>query len=205
MTERRVRMDPSTFDHWVAAVGDRRTAVRLLGSALLGGVLPRFMSQPVRATQIVVGPPTEGMILTCADAGLTDCGGVCVDAVSDGDNCGGCGVVCGPGSSCASGMCLLTAPPAGVSLVDCAAQGLTGCGWFCTDLAVDAANCGACGNSCALGGYCQGGSCTGVACPDGLTDCGVGHCVDLNSDPNFCGGCHYGCFEGYSCVNGSCV
>jgi hypothetical protein len=256
-------MDASTFDRWVAAVahrGTRRTTLRLLGTALLGGLLPRSKSELARAAQIVVGPPAEGTILTCADAGLTDCGGVCVDALSDGDNCGGCGVVCGPGSSCASGVCLLTAPPAGVSLIDCAAQGLTDCGGFCTnlssdasncgacgnacpaqhgpyglidaswscqggvcveascaakgltdcggfciDLAVDAANCGACGNSCALGGYCQGGVCTGVACLDGLTDCGVGYCVDLNSNPNFCGSCQDGCFEGYSCVNGACV
>jgi hypothetical protein len=201
-------MDASTFDRWVAAVGHRRTrrtSLRLLGSALLGGVLPRFTSELARAAQIdVAGPPTEGMILTCADAGLTDCG-VCVDASSDGDNCGGCGIVCGPGSSCASGVCLLTAPPAGVSLVDCAAQGLVDCGGSCANLSSDASNCGTCGNSCALGGYCQGGLCTGLVCLDGLTDCGAGYCVDLNSDPNFCGGCQDGCFAGYSCLNGACV
>jgi len=201
-------MDARTFDLLTAEVAGRptrRAALRMLAAGLLSGLLSRHGAAPARAAQIVVGPPTEGMILTCADAGLADCGGVCVDALSDGDNCGGCGVVCGPGSSCASGVCLLTAPPAGVSLIDCAAQGLTDCGGFCTNLSSDASNCGACGNSCALGGYCQGGSCTGLACPDGLTDCGVGYCVDLNSDPNFCGGCQYGCFEGYSCVNGACV
>jgi hypothetical protein len=201
-------MDAHTFDRWVAAVSHRRTrraTLRLLGGVLLGGLLPGSKSELARAAQIVVGPPTEGMILTCADAGLTDCGGVCVDASSDGNNCGGCGVVCGPGSSCASGVCLLTAPPAGVSLFDCAAEGLIDCGGFCADLAVDAANCGACGNSCALGGYCQGGLCTGLVCLDGLTDCGAGYCIDLNSDPSFCGSCQDGCFEGYACENGACV
>ena len=201
-------MDASTFDRWVAAVAHRRTrrsTLRLLGGVLFGGLLPHSRSELARAAQIVVGPPTEGMILTCADAGLTDCGGICVDAASDGNNCGGCGVVCGPGSSCASGVCLLTAPPTDVSLVNCAAQGLTDCGGFCANLSSDAGNCGACGNSCALGGYCQGGLCTGLVCLDGLTDCGAGYCVDLNSDPSFCGSCQEGCFAGYSCVNGACV
>ena len=46
------------------------------------------------------GPPT------CADQGLTDCNGVCVDLLTDASNCGACGVVCpqGPGS-CLGGFC----------------------------------------------------------------------------------------------------
>jgi hypothetical protein len=201
-------MDTRTFDRLTAEVAGRptrRDALRVLAAGLLGGLLSP-QATPARAAQIdIYEPPTEGMILTCADAGLTDCGGVCVDASSDGNNCGGCGGVCGPGSSCASGVCLLTAPPAGVSLFDCAAEGLIDCGGFCADLAVDAANCGACGNSCALGGYCQGGLCTGLVCLDGLTDCGAGYCIDLNSDPSFCGSCQDGYFEGYACENGACV
>ena len=199
-------MDTHTFDRWVAGVArhpTRRATLRLLAAGLLGGLLPRAGNAPAGSAQIA-GPPTEGMILTCADAGLADCGGVCVDVLSDPYNCGGCGGVCGLGWSCINAVCLGEAPPAGVSLVDCAAQGLIDCGGFCTDLSVDSANCGACGNSCALGGYCTGGVCAGLVCFGDLIDCGTGYCVDLNSSPFHCGGC--GNFCGVDdCVNGECA
>ncbi len=38
---------------------------------------------------------------------LTLCGGACVDASTDRINCGACGVVCGAGSVCAAGRCVL--------------------------------------------------------------------------------------------------
>lgn len=202
-------MDAHAFDRLVATVArcpTRRTALRLFGGALLGGLLPRSGGLAAHAAQIdVAGPPPEGLILTCADAGLTDCGGVCVDTLGDPFNCGVCGGVCGAGLSCVSAVCLSQAPPAGVSLVDCAAQGLIDCGGFCTDLSADANNCGACGSSCSLGGYCQGGVCTGLVCLGELIDCGVGYCVDFNSNPFHCGGCELGCFAWYDCVNGECV
>ena len=198
-------MDTRTFDRLTADLAGRptrRAAVRLLAGGLLGGLLPWHGAAPARAAQIVIGPP-EGMILTCADAGLTDCGGVCVDTVTDPANCGGCGGVCGTGWSCVSGVCLGEAPPAGVSLIDCAAQGQTDCGGFCTDLAADSANCGTCGNSCPLGGYCEGGVCKGVFCMGGQTDCG-GYCADLLNDPANCGACHNFCDSG-TCSGGSCA
>src|SRR5687767_4573426 len=122
------------------------------------------------------------MILTCADAGLTDCGGVCVDSLTDPANCGGCGVICGPGWAFGSGVCLGETPPSGVSLFVCAAHWLIDCGGVCTDITVDSANCGACGNSCTLGGSCQGGACAGIVCVCSETDCG-GYCADLLNDP----------------------
>jgi hypothetical protein len=199
-------MDTRTFDRLTAEVAGRptrRAALRVLAAGLLGGLLSRHTAAPARAAQIVVGPPTEGMILTCADAGLTDCGGACVATLTDPSNCGGCGVVCGPGWSCVSGVCLGEAPPDGVSLIDCAAQGMTDCGGVCTDLAADSANCGACGNSCPLGGYCEGGVCAGAICLGGQTDCG-GYCADLLNDPANCGFCHNFCDSG-TCSGGSCA
>ncbi|HOW73403.1 MAG TPA: FG-GAP-like repeat-containing protein [Phycisphaerae bacterium] len=41
---------------------------------------------------------------TCP-GGLT-CGGVCVDLMTDPDNCGSCGTVCDPGEACTGGQCL---------------------------------------------------------------------------------------------------
>lgn len=197
-------MDAHRFDRWVTTLArrpTRRWVLHFLVGSLLGGLLPRVAAAQVE----IAGPPSGGLNLTCAGAGLTDCPGYCADLATDAYNCGGCGRVCGPGLACVSGVCLMTAPPVGVSLIDCGAQGLTDCGGFCTDLAIDSANCGACGNSCPLGGYCQGGACAGLVCASGLTDCGIGYCVDLGSDPNHCGGCELGCFAGYDCENGACV
>jgi hypothetical protein len=62
-----------------------------------------------------------------------------------------------------------------------------------------------CGNACPLGGVCEGGACTGIICPDGLTACntfGRYVCVDLLTDNNNCGACGRGCFTGYTCQNG---
>lgn len=63
------------------------------------------------------------------------------------------GFVC-PGESPAPESC-----PAGQTL----------CGNVCADLATDFSNCGACGNSCGLGGVCSGGVC-GPAAPTCLVN-----------------------------------
>ena len=77
--------------------------------------------------------------------------------------------------------------PGAVSANDldvCAAQGLTDCGGFCTNLFNDHNNCGACGNSCPLGGYCQGGACQGGCiaygspCVYGVNECCRGACLN---------------------------
>jgi hypothetical protein len=201
-------MDGHAFDRWVASAArdsTRRGALRLLAGGLLGGLLSRAATESARAQAGIVGPPREGMILTCADAGLADCPGYCADLLSDPYNCGGCGVVCGGGQACAGGVCIWLAPLDPGLVVDCTPQGLTNCGGNCVDLAFDAFNCGACGNSCPLGGACQDGACAGLVCLGGLVDCGVGYCIDIYSDPNRCGGCEFGCYAGYDCVNGQCV
>ena len=43
-------------------------------------------------------------------AGLTSCGGACVDLASDDDHCGACGTPCGVPYHCVSGACVCTAP-----------------------------------------------------------------------------------------------
>jgi hypothetical protein len=207
-------MNASSFDRWVRTVSlrpTRRGALRLLARGVLGGVLSRAAA-PLSAAQGVVGPPTEGMILTCADAGLAECGGVCVDVSTDPANCGGCGVVCGPGSSCANGVCLLTAPPAGVSLVDCAAQGLTDCGGFCADTLTDRSHCGGCGVACSGEQLCENGACrqsgavrVADCAAQGLADCNTGNCVDLFTDPYNCGACGATCTLTGDCQGGVCA
>jgi hypothetical protein len=200
-------MEPLTFDRWVAGLGHRRTrrtSLRLLGGALFGGVLAGRENERARAAQLdIAGPPDDVSIYTCAGGGLATCGDVCVDTATDAYNCGGCGVVCGPGWSCINGLCLGAAPPSDVSLIDCAAQGQVDCGGFCTDVAVDAFNCGVCGNPCPLGGFCEGGVCKGTVCLGSETDCG-GYCADLLNDPANCGFCHNFCDSG-TCSGGGCA
>ena len=47
----------------------------------------------------------NGLSCSC-QGGLTDCNGACVDFSSDVNNCGGCGISCGPGGSCDAGVCI---------------------------------------------------------------------------------------------------
>ena len=94
---------------------------------------------------------TGGAEQTCS-AGLTLCGGVCVDLTADAGNCGQCGVVCSAGQVCSAGACTLTC-----------ASGLTQCGQACVDLNTHVLNCGGCGIACLAGQVCVGGQCTGTA------------------------------------------
>lgn len=181
-------MDARTFDRLTAEAArrpTRRSLLRPLAAGLLGGLLSRHGATSTRAAQIdIAGPPSADLL--CAAQGLTDCGGVCVDVTADLANCGACGRVCSGGNACSGGTCV----PGAVSANDldiCAAQGLTTCSGVCIDALTDHNNCGVCGNSCPLGGYCQGGAC-------------VGGCVALGSQ------CVYGvneCCRG-ACLNGVC-
>lgn len=178
-------MDARTFDRWTAAMTrrpTRRAALRLLAGGLLGGLLSRHGTAPVRAAQIdVVGlPPSD---LLCIAQGLTDCGGVCADVAADPANCGTCGSVCSAGDTCSGGACV-TGAVSDIDLDACAAQGLTNCGGVCANTLYDNNHCGACGSSCPLGGYCQGGACQGgclalgFQCVYGVNECCSGACLN---------------------------
>jgi hypothetical protein len=142
-----------------------------------------------------LGPP--GCAPTCP-VGQAICGGVCIDVSADPNNCGGCGVVCGGSDVCSGGVCLAPAP---TSDLKCAVQGLSYCGGTCTNTLSDVNNCGACGNSCPLGGYCEGGACLG-GCAG--TFCN-GVCVDTKSDGNNCGACGNVCQMALTCCRGACA
>jgi hypothetical protein len=91
----------------------------------------------------------------------SDCGGVCVDLLSDSANCGTCGQACAAGQRCEQGRCAATC------------SGLM-CGGTCVDANNDPNNCGACGAVCEsqhAQAACVGGQCNHAACEAGWFDC----------------------------------
>jgi len=99
--------------------------------------------------------------------------------------------------SCSSGACACAA-----GLQGCPAN--DGRDTFCTNLAIDGANCGQCGNACPSSSICQGGVCVATACPVGWTMCG-GACTNTDFDNLNCGGCGHACRAGRVCDGGACV
>jgi len=74
------------------------------------------------------------------------------------------------------------------------------CNGLCVDLAVDPANCGACGMACGGGRICVSGVCQ---CQPGWTLC-TDLCLDLQNDRNHCGSCTNSCGAFDSCIQGVC-
>jgi hypothetical protein len=71
-----------------------------------------------------------------------------VDVQWDPMNCGMCGLMCGPGTTCSWGKCAGSCPPPSAQ-----------CGTVCVDLLTDPNHCGTCGKACAVGLTCQSGVC----------------------------------------------
>jgi hypothetical protein len=157
--------------------------------------------------------------LTCQQ-GTLDCGGTCVDPLTNNAHCGAqddclgnnAGTPCGAGQICSGGTCGLSC---GNDFLDC--------GGTCVDPQTSNVFCGAtgaCGQGsgdagvlCPAGELCSAGSC-GLSCQSGLLDC-VGTCTDPLTSRAFCGAtgnCGAGgvgapgkvCASGFICVNGAC-
>ena len=117
-------------------------------------------------------------------AGLSRCGGACVDATRDAANCGTCGHACrDPNGACRGGVCQASCT---AGLGDCDGQAANGCE---TDLNRDAANCGQCRHACEAGSKCRSGTCTGTLVVGNLQSVwsmavdGNGLCVDEDAMP----------------------
>jgi hypothetical protein len=138
---------------------------------------------------LISGGPTTGNQLMC-QAGLTACGGQCVNVQSASNNCGQCGTTCTAPAVCAGGSCNTTC-----------AEGFQKCGDSCVKVATDAGNCGGCGKVCDAGVPCYGGVC---GCPESVLFC-QGQCFDPMSDAAHCGSCETACTGGAACIDGKCA
>lgn len=153
---------------------------------------------------------------TCGDSPTFLCA---TNLHTDRENCGACGVRCSAfvdglnmGGRCIDGKCAFECIKLGgnANFRDCNGILDDGCE---TDVAWDAANCGACGHACPPGVGCFDGKC---GCSGGKVDCN-GTCVDVATDPENCGACGNVCEEPvdpcdplpknafYTCNGGKCA
>jgi hypothetical protein len=139
-------------------------------------------------------------------------GNYCTDPRHDPANCGGCGIVCGPGKYCYQGMCGDAPPPPVCEQPYLLCTHPMG-GSYCTDPRRDPGNCGGCGNLCPDGLYCNDGRCQDAPpppqCDPPMLTCktpdGFPYCTDPKHDPRNCGGCGQVCGESTWCSDGQCV
>ncbi len=131
------------------------------------------------------------------------CGEVCVSVNVDPDNCGFCGNVCGPHSSCHGGTCHCDFPYG-----NCNGDWADGCE---VDTLVDLLHCGGCGQPCPAGVHADRNCVNGVcryACDSGWDDCDADPATcetDVQSDDANCGGCGLRCGARARCIDGDCV
>ncbi|MBK7863074.1 MAG: hypothetical protein IPJ65_31585 [Archangiaceae bacterium] len=161
---------------------------------------------------------SSGQTGTCCSQGFSN---TCVNPLNDVDNCGGCGISCGPGATCTAGVCSNLLPPCKPGHLgqfcdlDAGLNHLC-CPGGCIDVLDDANNCGRCGNRCAAGLSCVNGGCVALTCTAALQsqpcrgDAGVlgnccsSACSDRLTDPSNCGQCGRQCVGAETCAGGGC-
>jgi hypothetical protein len=160
-------MDAQRFDDLARALGRRTSRRAILRTAAGGTVAGALVHAGVRPAV------AQGM----CDEGQTECDGVCVDLLTDLNNCGACGAICEStlvGVGCIEGECVRTQCPA--ALTHCGDNANLPVEEHCFDLPTDPNNCGACGNVCASG------ECVDGACTPTLPETGSGSAVERPGD-----------------------
>ena len=147
--------------------------------------------------------PAMTTLLVCGSGILS----FCANPYTDDDNCGSCNHPCPWDQHCEGGQCVCNGNDMGDG--NYSNEGYIICGQWpntvCYDGNNDNNNCGACGQYCPGGQFCQESRC---ACLDEtLTSCGEWpnlHCYNTQTDFNHCGECNHQCFEFSYCVDGVC-
>ena len=170
------------------------------GCASDGGSKGEAGGEP--AKELVKWVTSDGEVYYCQE-GKVGCEGICV--IQDEFNCGSCGNLCSPGSTCTDdGKCICEYTQTECSLT-CVPDG-------CVDVRTNPNHCGSGDIKCdiAKGEVCSDGVCS-TNCPTDLTNCN-GSCVDIENNKDFCGSCGTKCPEPSEdlhvsrsyCSNGEC-
>ncbi|MBI5533361.1 MAG: hypothetical protein HY898_11630 [Deltaproteobacteria bacterium] len=138
------------------------------------------------------------------DTGFADCNALAsdgceIDTNATAEHCGGCTTKCDlphAFAKCDAGTCGVSSCETGWG--DCNADPSDGCE---SNLAIEVANCGTCGNVCVAqpgaAPTCAAGACVPGTCLSGFVDCNAdptdGCEVDTLGDPDHCGGCSVVC------------
>ena len=128
---------------------------------------------------------------------MTSCAGTCVSTLSDAQNCGACGTICGAGMVCSGGTCKTDMH------LGCDDSTQTLCSGVCVSLKTDDDNCGTCGRICTAPLKCTSGVCLDPCLPK-TTCTGATMCIDLTTDVANCGACGSACASGMVCAAGTC-
>jgi hypothetical protein len=195
-------VDTGAFDAGFVDVGPADTGTIDTGPADTGTVdtgpadTGPLDTGPLDAGTVDAGPVDVG----CA-AGLTACGGACVNLASDRSHCGACAAACPSGQGCYAGACAV-----------CGGATPNDCGGVCVDVRRDVNHCSACGVACLPRGpneiaQCEASVCSRM-CRSFFAECdaNVGTICETNvgTDNANCGSCGNACAAGLTCVTGAC-
>jgi hypothetical protein len=145
-----------------------------------------------------IGVCSAGVCTSPCGSAYLDCdkltsNGCEVTRTVDRNNCGACGVACGPDEICGGGQCAKCSP------------GLSVCNNACINLTTNNSNCGACGVSCSAtaphaSAVCKSSACA-LQCSAGYLDCN-GNALDgceVQVSATNCGACGVTCGAGELC------
>jgi hypothetical protein len=205
-------VDQQRFDELAKGLAtnrlSRRHALRMLGSALVGGALASVPGMAWAKPK-----PGKGKCKNPGDCpiGQDCCNGSCTP-IGTPDNCFGCGALCNdPGVACCQDVpgsnfsftcrSLNDIKHCGACNNACSGADAACCNQVCRNTDSDPINCSCCDCPCPRTQICQGGLCV---CPEGLTLCGD-ICRNVQTDVDNCGSCGNVCSGGETCQEGVCA
>ena len=158
-----------------AALGG--AAAALLGRRDVGAGRPRPAGATcIRASQCATGICDPRARRCLCPAGLTNCGGDCVDVQTDLANCGACDVACFPGLVCPAGACVACTDPfvcdgtGGICGTDCICVSSVSGSQVCSDDFF-------CGDECTTNEECATALGAGAVCQSPDSGCCGQRCI----------------------------